>query len=532
MSPRFAVLRNAVLVAAVCSAAVLATMPQAARSQEVDRVRVVQLVVDSLHPDQVTQEDTPFLFQLKNEATWYEQHRSVMAAETLPNHVAMATGAYPATNGIPGNDGRATVGDTEPADPDLGQPDLLESASFTTAIETACPELHTVTVFSKEYVYRIFEGEADADFPQPVFNIPKSGHAPDASTVGFIVQEIGQNDPDYLFANLGDVDRAGHIDATGFSGIPSIQLAALHQTDMLIAGLVQELQQRGLWEDTVLVVNSDHSMDWSIPGDPSAEIDVGAALEADDRTAGKLFVSPNGGAALVYLNDPDAPDAAETLVAARAIVDGLEGIDEALYREPNPLDPGYDLRSVHPAWRNWTPRIGEIFATASPGHKFVAGPEEQAIPGNHGHTITRHATLMITGGWDGLAEPSSIAPSGEVNVADDTEQLPEQSEQVDLAPTYGWLLGVPDPGLAATGTPQWEGRVLEEAFTRQPDPVCVAAAGDDAEPAPEPSPTPTPSSTGGDSSAGDDSSLPATGGGIALAGILVLAAGLARRRFG
>ena len=519
--------RTAALVAGL-SALVVTAVPAASAQETPDRVRVVHVTVDSLHPSQVGPQ-TPVLQGLKADGTWYEQSRAVMASETLPNHVAMGTGTYPEVNGIPGNGGRAQIGDTAEADPDLGQPELLQADSVTRTIERVCPDLRTVTVFSKEYVHRIFAADgADSDFPQSTFNIPGSGHAPDTSTVGYLLQDLAQADPDYVFANLGDVDRAGHIDTTGATGVPLTQLAALEQTDELIGTLVAELQARGLWEETVLIINSDHSMDWSVAADPSVAVDVGGALEADPATAGRFFVAENGGAALVYLTDPSAADADEVLQAARGVITGLDGVDEALYREPNPLDPGHDLDTVHPAWRLGTPRVGELFVTVQPGFK-VGTVSSNPVPGNHGHTIARHNTMLITGGWDGLNAPRSIAPSDPDAVDtvhfDDTEALPEQAENVDVAPTIGWLLGVPDPRapLEEDELPQWQGRVLSEAFARQPAPVCVQAAGDGGA-APAPSPEPAPEDA-------DTPVLPTTGGGLAIGGVLAaVAVGLGGRR--
>ncbi len=488
------------------------------QAQEADTVKVIEITVDSLHPDQVGP-NTPTLQMLKDAGVWWTQHRAVMASETLPNHVAMATGAYPVTNGLPGNDGRAEVGDAEPADPDLGVPSLRTADSFTVAMERVCPDLRTVTVFSKEYVWRTFQDEADSDFNQPMFNIPQSGHAPDTSTMGFLGQDVGANGlADYTFVNLGDVDRSGHIDTTGFTGTPLTQTAALEQTDALLGAFVQQLQQMGEWEHTVLVVNSDHSMDWTPQF--SGNVDIEGALEGDPATAGSFWVSNNGGAAFVYLLDPARADADTVLQAARTVITGLDGVDEALYREPNALDPGNDLRSVHPTWRNWTPRAGEIFVTVLPGSK-AGSIDGNPLPGNHGMVATRHATMMVTGGWDGIdgGKVIDVPDPALIDVYDDTAIFEGQSEQVDIAPTFGWLTGVPDPGVSAGGPAQWEGRVLQEAFTRQPDPSCVAAV---AEPAPTPTPTPTPTPPA-------EPALPATGGGLAVLG-LVLAGLVTQRR--
>ena len=518
----------AAIAAGLIGLAAIVLPGAAASAQASETVRVLHVTLDSLHPSEVGPR-TPTLLELQSQGTWYEHARAVMAAETLPNHVAMATGTYPGRNGIPGNAGRVAPGDTTGADPDLGDPAYLQADSFVEAVESACPDLRTVTVLSKAYVHRIFADDpVDSRFPQEQFNIPVSDHAPDIATVGFIEQELLTADPpDYLFANLGDIDRAGHIDETGFvSPVPVGRQAAIVQTDTLLRGVVETLKAQGLWDSTVLVISSDHSMDYSNAADAAAHVDVAGALATDPRTQGRFFVSENGGAALVYLRDPAAADADQVLRAAREVLSELDGVLEALYREPNPLEPGADLAAVHPDWHlAGTDRAGEIFVHVEPGHKVSSALPNPSnpLPGNHGHAVTRHVTALVTGGWEGLAAPQSIEASDpdavDTVTYDDTAALPEQAEQVDFAPTFGWLLGVPDPRAADGG--QWQGRVLEEAFARRPEPSCTGAAA----------PAPTPTATAPNTASIDDLAAapmtrvtPVTGGGAAPAAIAVLGA--------
>ena len=47
------------------------------------------------------------------------------------------------------------------------------------------------------------------------------------------------------------------------------------------------------------------------------------------------------------------------------------------------------------------------------------------------------------------------------------DRLPEQSENVDIAPTVAWLLGLGiQPAQFPDGKPGFDGRVLSEAFTQ------------------------------------------------------------------
>lgn len=567
-----------IIVTSLVLAAVLASPPVGARTDEGDAVAVLLFSIDALSPEQL--DDTteggdpvaPFLRSLRDQGVVWTEARSVMASETLPNHVAMSTGTYAGSNGIPGNTGRVAPGDTTTSDPDLGIDGVREAISLVGEIEGTgggtgqCPHLRTITAFSKDYVWRTHEDESDTDFEQPTFNIPGSGHAPDTSTTQFVLREQQDGFGDHVFVNFGDHDRTGHVDATGAVQDPTtgeavdgprvLQRAALAQVDTFVRTLVEQLQQADRWDRTVLIITSDHAMSWrptvTVPTEPSPDdlpsspevpvalqsfaIDIDGALEQvevdNGFDPGEVFLtSLNGGAAFVYLVDPAMAGRDQLLVEARTAIADLDGVDEALHRLPNPLEPGFDVEAVHPAWNvEGTDRVGEVLATAE--SRFAFGTADQnPIPGNHGHATMRRITAIVTGGWDGIDQPKVIEASdpSAVDVVDDTEALPEQVEQVDWAPTIGRLLGVQDPGLAAGGDAQWQGRALAEAFTRWPaDPVCLSAAsaddpgtgGDDGAPADPTDGAPD------DDSADDGGSLPTTGGGLAGLAALLLAAGM------
>lgn len=543
-SARTTLLPSVVVVLVVAAAGLLPTAAGATTSGDHDAVKVLLVSIDALDPAELDELDgngspiAPTLVSLRQQGTWWTQARGVMASETLPNHVAMATGTYPGTNGIPGNEGRLAPGDDTLAEPDLGVPEAREGMSLMAAIESQCPDLRTVTSLSKEYVWRTFQGEGDAVFPQPQFNIPESGHAPDSTTVPYILQQENEAPIDFLFANLGDHDRAGHIDTTGAvvdgpmsvtDGPKLLQRAALVQVDTWIDALVAQLQSNGEWERTVLLVVSDHSMNFTTSGDPQWNIDVGATLEQVEVDNGRepastFLFSPNGGAGFVYLIDPDDPDRATLLEQAHDAIAAMDGVEDTLYRLPNGFDPGGRvLATLHPDWNlHQTDRTGDIVVLAQE-HYRMGSVQETPTPGNHGHTSTRHSTALVTGGWHGIVAGQFVEASDPdaVDEADDTAALPEQAEQVDWAPTVGWLLGLEDPGTVAGGAPQWEGRVLDEAFARRPGTLPCGGAGA------------APTGDGTDA-AGDDQDpageLAATGAGSALVGVLLLGVGLTVRR--
>lgn len=436
-----------------------------------DPVKVVVLVVDGLHPSEVTATDAPRLNELKAAGTWYEESRSIFVAETIPNHVAMMTGAYGKRSGIPVNKYWSRDPDEEPG-VDMEDPALLKADTLFTAIDEQCDDLRTAAILSKTYLHGIFSGDSDGDGqtdadhlwdPNPI--VPGSGHAPDPFTTEEALAEI-PNEPDLMFINLGDVDRSGHVDPSGVQD-PAVRRAVLEDTDAQVGRIVDAIEAAGAWDSTILFVVSDHSMDWSTPGD---FVTLDEVFAADERTVGNYQIVQNGGVDNIYVT-PDATGKWRVRAALYELAAQTDGVANVYYRRPNSRDP--DGSVVPKAWGLRTKRAGDLIAMAEPGRRFSdPSSTDNPIPGNHGHAITRHNVTLITGGAPIVKVQNIPASNPEaIDPLNDTLALPEQSENVDVGVTVAWLLGVSDPG--GNKHPQFQGRVLSEAFTQQPAPTCT-----------------------------------------------------------
>jgi putative cell wall-binding protein/arylsulfatase A-like enzyme len=433
-----------------------------------DAVRVYVIVVDGLRPDQLPL--MPTVAQLAAEGTHWPEARAQMVAETTPNHISMLTGMRVDRHGMPGN---AVPGLAGRVSDDRRY--LKADTVFTLAARQG-PELVTAAATSKDYIVetskadRTGDGEEDATATNdPALSIPGSDAAPDTEVGADALRLSRELDPDFLFVNLGDVDRAGHVDASGglFAGTPvdgtqpAFQAAALTNADLQIRLLIEELRDSGRWERTVFLVTADHSMDWSFA---DRQLDLAGAFDADDLLAGEVVTAVNGGACLYALRAPDEPQAAERLRRMRTIALGTEGIDDALYVRPNPVDGGeaHTVGTRHPDWGLTGDLSGDLIVTVEPGYRIGhGGPADNPIPGNHGHTVTLRIPMLVGGGWDGIARDQLVAPDGPVGP---TDRPVNQAENIDIAPTVAWLLGLgPPPG-------GFDGRVLAEAFTRRPAP--------------------------------------------------------------
>jgi hypothetical protein len=407
---------------------------------------VYVVVVDGLDPDEVTAL-TPTLSQLKADGTWYGNARAVMIAETIPNHVAMMTGVLPNRSGIVANTYRCPATSTDPScqevggakTPEMDTPDLIKSDTLVTRLKNECAAggVQTATVMSKTYLYGIFcddtcsiapnptypTTQEKADFhwlPSPV--IPVSNHAPDAATMQAFLDwlEDHPNGPQFAFVNLGDVDRSGHADPSGNAGLPAFRQASLEHTDIEIGRLVATLKSTGAWESTVLIITSDHSMDWSLP---QSFINLTPVVGA----AGTVV--QNGGADVVYLNSPTTANVA----AMAATIEAVPGVAKAVTADSAPSLAILGLDHTN---------TGDIVAFAKDGYRFTeTGPFNNPIPGNHGHAVTQASVLLVTGGHPALADPGAIdgtPPSGS-----DIPDPPAGSfGNLNVAPTVAALLGL------------------------------------------------------------------------------------------
>lgn len=427
-------------------------------------------------------------------ATSYEQARATMTTETNGNHTAMVTGAYGERSGIFANE----MWDRKAgAAADLNVPSLNLAETLFDSIERQKPWLTTAAVMGKGKLRDLFgctqnaEGECAAssanpegrqvdhvrpDFvagastspSDPALDCPAepgtgSDYATNACTMDAALELLRTEDPDFSFINLPEVDAFSHLSG---AGSPQAQAAVL-DADEQVGRLVDQLKASGKWQHSVVIITADHN--FGNTENPTNKVFLDTAL-ADSGPAPFEVIS-HGGSASVYLTDvsPDATsltdDQQATLSEMRKKALALEGVSEALYRLPNPSDGGdrFTVDGTHPDWRlGGTSRIGELFLTGDEDYQLAATlfDDDNAVPGHHGHPSDRHIPFIVVSGGT-YVKDQSVAPSGEVSEADDTAALQEQAENVDIAPTVSWILGLDPPA-------QNQGRLLSEAFVEHP----------------------------------------------------------------
>lgn len=486
------------------------------------KVTVVVAVIDSLMPEDIDPAVMPNVQALIDAGTFYKESRSVFSAETIPNHIAMMTGVYPDRNGIPTNnfwDKDLAGSDVEGED--LDNPNEITAKTLFTWIDEKCrqgtnpinPAIRTASVLSKTYLYEVFRGDANDAQPNdigitnvepdtnwepstsPGYIGPGSEHTPDNFTGPEAVSTLP--DADFIFINLGDVDRSSHAGGS----VP--RLASRGTADQQIGNLITELRNTDRWETSVFILVSDHGMDFS---DPTANPPSGPP-EGQFNTTGlnslvnSLSTQPlldqlalpacgfepmtavqNGGTNSINVTNlnASATQKQDSLRAARACVLNFDGTNTASDTPAScetvvgtlckaALVKPINLDAVKFAWyanpdlyngsalagtlaadtggampaslKSRHENLGDLVLAIGDGFKF-SEPDSSGnpIPGNHGHFPTIHNTLIVSGGFSSLLNAGNEL-TGTGN-EDHFIRAADQSENIDVAATVAWVLGL------------------------------------------------------------------------------------------
>ncbi|UJA19644.1 hypothetical protein HJD18_05065 [Thermoleophilia bacterium SCSIO 60948] len=475
-----------VAATALCLLAAGLALAPAAGAAKPKRPFVYVVVLDGLDGDAVTAERAPFISSLidgqSGGAAYFPRSSSVIPAETNPNHTAMMSGAYPGRSGIAANAFAiyAPLANADSCRP-TGQIDLTAIPSETSGENRNCPQaeftfeaIHrqgdpkrivSAGIFGKPKLGRIFAGRnfrsrrTDADYLwapcddgadddaycQQVATNPVTGYAADDSIVmDEVVRTVTEGvrrgvrtrRPNFTFVNLPQIDSAGH--ATGRS--PAYD-SAVTLADAQIERLVGTLRGERIWKRSVLMLVSDHSMD-STP----QKVSLGDAFEAEGIDPEDFLAVQNGSLDSIYLADRRSKSRFALLRKMRSAALDVDGVDEVLYRRPNPSDGGrrHTVGRVHPGWHTGGARSGDLIATTDASVAFsesagglpfpLPDPTGNPLPGNHGNPVTADNFLALAGG-------SPLVRDGIVR----GKRLSSRPVNVDIAPTVMRLLGLRPP---------------------------------------------------------------------------------------
>lgn len=439
---------------------------------------VLVIAWDGLRPDLVTEQNTPTLYKLSREGTFFAHHHAVYPTTTEVNGTAIATGVYPEHSGIIANreyrptiDPHASVateslatirkGDEVSGGKYVAVPtiaELVQAAGFTTAVAGTKPVAllqDRSEVRGSDAAKRsidVFSGKANPPDALPAItsaegNFPEMVSFPNAAedswTAKTLTEALWKNGvPKFSLLWMSDPDYSQHNTAPG----APVGLAALKSCDDRLATVLAALEAKGVRDKTDVFIVSDHGFSTIDDGVDVAKVLTDAGFPAvreftGEPQRGQILVVSLGGSVAFYVVEHD-PDMTQRLVR---FLQGAEFTGILFTKEPAPGTFSLEQARIDtPAapdvmlacrWSDHKNRFGVAGSLASDvGKRLGQGMHGSLSP------FDLHNTFIGAGpdlrpGW--------------------TDDLP--TGNVDVAPTVLWLLGVKAPEAV-------DGRVLFEAL--------------------------------------------------------------------
>jgi arylsulfatase A-like enzyme len=418
-------MRAAVCLLALCLASLADARPV--------RPHVYLVVVDGLGADQLDPALMPRLAAMATRAgAIRSEARAAMPTRTNPNHVTLLTGLLPESHGVVGNgywDRRARTAKG------LDDAASVEAETLFTVAETTRPALVTMAAFSKAKIGHLFLAASGRQHAPDVIWVPEAvaaGHvvgvASDGETMDAFLAATADREPDLAAINLSEVDRTAHAQG------PATTADARRHADAAIGRLIDDLDARGRWSRSVVIVTADHGFDDVAPSEARPHPSI--VLSERFAAAGVTGVRSvgDGGLAHVYAeaiapNATRAGAAAVVLGWAAAVAWREPGVAEVLSRLPVRGVPL--LADVHPDWGLAHERAGDLLLVANPGYAFVDATDTTSptFRGNHGSPREMRVPLVIAGGALATSAPTLDTPP----------------TNADIGATIGALLGLRAP---------------------------------------------------------------------------------------
>ena len=302
---------------------------------------VIIVTIDGLLPDSYLHPDAhglkiPTLRAMQAGGAWSPGARSVYPAITLPSHTTMVTGREPGEHGINANIAFDPLEKNHEAlnyyAEDIRVPtlwSLATDAGYRVAIANwpvtvgaqarfLIPEVWPSEVTPEDIKLEralstpgVFE-RIEKRFPGFLARVG-TDHK-DAATTDAAITAILEERPALLLTHLWELDDHQHDD--GIWSAPAI--AAIENADAQLARLIDACGEAGIWNETVLVLLSDHGFTtYSKRVRPGVRF-PGAGLvtlSGTDATDWRAAFLGTGGQGYVYLKDPADRTALESALA-------------------------------------------------------------------------------------------------------------------------------------------------------------------------------------------------------------------------
>jgi hypothetical protein len=322
--------------------------------------RVVFVILDAFDPARLSPRLTPNLWRWANTdgavsgAGW-----SVMASCTYPNHASFVTGVGPDQHGIHANhvirDGQISgAWEVGP-----GRSTLFDVLS---GIETEAVlgDHHLVGVMGASGATRHWPVDGDLS---TVTDLDLLGYPADSAVLPVLLKALS-SDAGLVVGYFGSIDTYSHV-----FGPDTTEVAESYRAlDVRLADVDEILRSR--WDDTVLVVVSDHIQDTALDR-PGIDLHTAAGDHA-------LVVDEGSAALLGGVNDP-------------SLLDTVEGVE------------GWNLLAD-----------GNVLAWCGLG-RFFGTDEAPILRGVHGGANTRTQLALVSGGHAARRELAASVAAGPVS---------------------------------------------------------------------------------------------------------------------
>lgn len=448
---------------------------------------VVLIAWDGLCPDMVNEVNTPTLEKLRQAGTFFTRQHAVYPSTTEVNGTALATGMYPANSGIIGNreyrpklnpaesvamESLQTIrkGDELTGGKYLAVPtmyEILQAAGFPTVIAGTKPvalipdrsqvrptgaAAESPNIFAGKTLPESLLAKLEKEFgkfpEKPVFpDVPQN-----TWTVDVLLKELWKGGvPKLTLLWLSDPDYTQHDSQPGSAQA----LASLRENDRLLARLLDALEEKGLRNDTDILLVSDHGFSTIDRSVDSAALLSEAGFRAFRKftrppESGDVLVVGNGGSDFFYVIGHDK----ETI---RRLVGFLQrcGLCGVVFSSEG-LPGTFELSAAHIN----SPEAPDVVASL----RWNSSPNASGV---NGLLVADTASVKKPGqGMHGSLSPydmhNTLVASGPDFRTGYVDDLP--SGNIDVAPTVLWILGVSPPH-------KMDGRILSEALRNPPFPV-------------------------------------------------------------
>jgi len=229
-------------------------------SQERRKPTLILISIDAFRFDYLAKYQPPNLTALAREGVQAKWMTPSFPALTFPNHYTIATGLYPEDHGIVAND---------IYDPDFK---AIFSGTDKAAVQDSRwwggePIWVTAEKQGERAACYFFPGsEAEILGVRPSFWKPYDENTPNSKRVDTALSWLdlpAPQRPSFLALYFSDVDTAGHH----FSPSSSELKRAIEEVDNSIGRLIKGLKRRGIYDQTNIIIVSDHGMAEVRPND-------------------------------------------------------------------------------------------------------------------------------------------------------------------------------------------------------------------------------------------------------------------------